>query len=77
MKIWHRHSWTEIERIYARPRKITDLIDEALAGLSEDLARQLLFGVTSIIYRCSECGAIKTVEVLGKAQNLAVTEKGV
>lgn len=77
MIFFHRHSWTEIERIYARPRKITTLIDEALTGMSEDLARQLLFGVTTIVYRCSECGAIKKLEVLGKAQPLVIESHGV
>lgn len=71
--IWHRHSWTEIERMYARPCKIK----MSEAAIDEDLLRQMLFGVTTIIYRCSVCGAIKKLEVLGKAEGLASTLKSV
>ena len=60
----HIHSLEEVARHFARPAVgITKL-----TGTSDELTQKLLFGVTTIELRCSECGDIKTTEIAGDAR---------
>jgi len=36
-----------------------------LENASEDLLKALAFGITTILYNCSECNAPKSIEILG------------
>lgn len=59
--MFHRHKYHAIERIYAPPTKL-----EADARMSELLAERLLFGQTTIVFQCSTCSKITTIEAIGK-----------
>lgn len=67
----HDHSWVEAERFYASPARVE------LQRASEGLARQSIFGLTTILYRCASCTGTYTVEILGKSlgklENVAIT----
>lgn len=60
----HRHVWVEIERFYAAP----DNTNIKMSGGSQILAQQLMQGVTTIRFECSNCRKIKTEELLGISQ---------
>jgi len=65
--MFHTHRFVEQERIYAGRVKLTGCGD----GAVEDIER-LLFGITTIISKCDECGTLQTVEVKGDARKTAV-----
>jgi len=60
----HRHKWIEVERFHAKP-----LTKIELEGASAHLLERLLFGVTTIKFKCSKCQKMKFQEVLGKSEN--------
>jgi hypothetical protein len=60
MRLFHRHEWKEQERMIAGPRTFK----ASTALVSEYCLERLCFGVTTILFRC-DCGAVKTVEMLG------------
>jgi len=64
MKLFHRHNWIEIERFETPPTEISSVS----GGAPERTIRELVFGITTILYRCSICSGIKTVEILGKTR---------
>jgi hypothetical protein len=59
--LFHRHKWREIERFYSEPPPI-----KSIKNSSPEMAKKLLFGVTTILYSC-ECGAINKKEIIGKS----------
>jgi len=64
INLWHIHQWLEAERAYAPP-----VCGEFKSGsLTQELARMVLFGCTTIILRCKECGALKTTSIPGKIE---------
>jgi hypothetical protein len=60
--LFHKHVWEEKERFYAEPvrRKFN------LTSVFQEELERLLFGVTTIIYKCKNCPEVKRVEILGK-----------
>jgi hypothetical protein len=60
--IWCRHNWVETER-FETPGQLKRVSNAD--GDAESMQR-LIFGVTTILYACKKCGAVKTIEVLGK-----------
>lgn len=58
MKLWHRHRWTEANRVFVRPRAAEV---EHIDRLSFE---RLAFGVTSIELHC-ECGNVRERQLLG------------
>lgn len=66
MNLFHSHRWTEIQRVSAKRYDARE-IQRLAESMSESMAQQLLFGVTTIVLKCSICGDVKTVEFLGVA----------
>ena len=62
--MFHRHAWVETERVFVKPPASIGSFKSA----DEELAHQVLFGVTTILYKCTKCGQVRTVEVLGDAR---------
>lgn len=60
MSVFHKHEWREESRAYIPPQ---DHIQAE--SMSADLARQMLFGFTSIVLGCA-CGQKRETLALGK-----------
>ena len=62
--MFHTHYWKETERIVSQP------LDGGarVKGCDEDTLQRLVFGVTSIVLTCGECGDKKTVVVIGMSK---------
>lgn len=60
----HRHYWAEDHRVFAS----TTTTELSVKGTSDETVQRLMFGVTTIMLKCSTCGELKTVEVLGDAR---------
>lgn len=60
----HKHSWALVAKTYARPRK-----DVNMEQLSPEMAEKLLFGVTSLVWECTECGLTRQEYLLGSDMN--------
>jgi len=60
--MFHKHKWVELERFWAPPREGV----KAQWITQEEMGR-LCFGVTTILYECSDCSKRKTIEVLGQS----------
>ena len=56
----HTHNWKKIKETYAPPVPIN--LDQASGILIE----RLYFGVTTILWECEKCQALKKEEMLGK-----------
>ena len=58
------HAFEEHERYYGAP-------PESFKGPGAEpgLWERLAFGVTTILLKCTKCGFIETVEILGKRMN--------
>lgn len=65
MILFHRHKWTEMER-FSTP-SLASFKSDRFTGPATMLER-MAFGVTTLKLVC-ECGALKTVEVLGHSLN--------
>lgn len=61
--MFHKHKWVELERFWAPSRENVKIP----AWVLEESMTQIFFGVTTILYKCSICPKIKTVEVLGQS----------
>jgi len=59
-----QHNWEEKERFYALPTK--DLVK--VENCAELLFQEMMFGKTTILYKCSKCTNIKFIEILGKSE---------
>jgi hypothetical protein len=60
MKWIHRHQWVETERIVAYGMKKGGPFE-----CSMEHVERLMFGITSIVLTCSECGWKRVVESKG------------
>lgn len=60
----HVHTWELITKTLARPRRDVDA-----SKLPETLAQKVLFGVTTLIWECHDCGESKAEEVLGAEED--------
>lgn len=60
----HNHTWALVAHTYARPRK-----DIPAELLSKESAEKLLFGVTTLAWECTSCGATRQEFLLGSDQN--------
>lgn len=59
--MFKRKTWTEIRRVYTPGvTKIT-----GVKSMSNDLARKLFFGFTSVELRCDRTGEIQFIEEVG------------
>lgn len=61
MSLFHKHKWIEKERFYAPPMGVGYELERP----TERLARQIIFGITTIHYTCW-CGEDWFEQVLGK-----------
>ena len=59
--MFHRHDWSEVQRRFTG--KVLERVK--MERCSEELLRQMLFGVTVIELRCEKCGDRKTVKAMG------------
>ena len=57
----HRCHWEEIERVHAPPSTRAVEVQQISIGQLD----RFVFGVTTIILRCSKCGKLKMFTVLG------------
>ena len=65
MRLFHKHKFDkELERFYAPPVG-KELTEKVMNVLSEKLAREVSFGITTIHFVC-ECGEHRFEKVLGK-----------
>jgi len=64
MRLFCKHQWKEIARTYAPPKDNTTKI--TATGYATDLAKKMLFGVTTIMWECQVCSEIRKEEMLGK-----------
>jgi len=62
-KFFHYCKWAETERFYAKK-----LWTGNVSNASKELVERLTFGVTTILYNCSECNAPKSIEILGEKE---------
>ena len=61
MTFFHTHKFHEVERTFSGRVKAQHM------ECSEELVERLTMGVTTIIQQCSECGRLRTTEVIGNA----------
>lgn len=64
MRWFHKHEWTERERIVGEGVKNTVKITNATPY---DVER-LVFGVTTVVFECKGCGELQTVEAVGRKE---------
>lgn len=59
--MFHAHKFKEQQRVYVPPvsRKIE------VGRASEDMMHTIMFGVTSIMFKCEICGKVKESRLLG------------
>ena len=62
---FHKHKWKEVERFYTQSYDGT----RSISGAGQDLLRQVIFGMTTILYRCDKCHEMLSIEILGKSEN--------
>ena len=62
MTWWCTHKFHELQRVFSGRAKI-----DHVEGCSEQFAKTMTFGVTTIISKCGVCGRLTTTEVLGDA----------
>ena len=58
------HAWQLDAKTYAPPRK--EISNE---GLEKDTLEKLYFGVTTLLWECTKCGATRKEEILGTDEN--------
>lgn len=58
----HQHTWEETGRKFYPPRYV---VEEARGKLSYD-HKKLIFGYTTITYKCQGCGVVKTGHIIGE-----------
>ena len=56
----HTHNWKKIKETYAPPVVIS------FGSAPTSLVEKLYFGITTILWECERCQAIKKEEMLGK-----------
>jgi len=71
MRLFHQHKWVEKERFVTPQWRI----EKITGGAPEQLTREIIFGITTILYHCSICQKIKTVEILGKSREEDVKQE--
>lgn len=62
MRFHHRHQWRELRRTFTGSGAV-----KSLTNIDPRTAERLVFGVTVVEQRCSECGRQRSYEVIGKA----------
>ncbi|KKM24994.1 hypothetical protein LCGC14_1599490 [marine sediment metagenome] len=67
MSWFHKHSWERVEEAYAPPFELG--IKHGKGEELKELLERASFGVTTIIWECSKCGAIRKQEMLGKVKD--------
>lgn len=56
----HSHDWFEVKRVYCPPKTGAEG-----SGLSEELAKGILWGLTSIELRCMYCNDVENRILVG------------
>jgi hypothetical protein len=59
----HKHDWKIISKCYAEPKS-----ENAQFHGSQDFMEKIIFGYTTILWKCSICHNLKREEMLGKEQ---------
>ena len=59
--MWHQHQWTETSRRFNPP----EVVPTKWEGTNSDMLLQLVYGITVIELRCTDCGDVKGVRYTG------------
>ena len=59
----HKHDWELVARTVSEPKTIS--ASSLTATASQDFWDKLVFGMTTYVWECAECGAIRKQECLG------------
>lgn len=65
MNLFHRCVWKERERVVVQPMTFESF---RVSKCSEEQANRIMFGMTTIVLACVECGDYKAVEVIGSVK---------
>lgn len=72
MSLFHQHRCVETQRVFTGPSGLTSV--ERWCGSIEEF-QQMLWGITTILLRCTSCGAHRTTKILGDARKPSVLPK--
>ena len=64
MRFFHAHNWREIARIVAPPTMPFKTLPSS--GILACQFERFVFGVTTVIMECAECGRLEKIEAVGK-----------
>lgn len=59
----HKHQWVLITRTISEPKNIN--AGGLVAQLPQEFADKLVFGLTTYVWECEECGELRKQECLG------------
>lgn len=62
MSIFHHHQWVDEDKTFNPPIPVKRFSD-----MDYGFAMRLLYGVTNVTQRCSECGEVAFRQTTGKA----------
>lgn len=57
---WFSHRWREIATTYAPP-----VASSIQGALDMATAKSVMFGVTTLVWECQDCGKLRRLECLG------------
>ncbi len=59
------HEWNMISKTYAPPSKVS----LSVANIPQDLSEKMAFGLTTYLWECKICSALRKEEMLGSDEN--------
>jgi hypothetical protein len=64
LALGHRHRWEIDSETFSPPLAL-----ETATGTGEELALAVLYGLTTVVQRCSRCGELRAFTIAGRTDN--------
>lgn len=69
--MFHTHDYKTMSQFFTEPYQGK----WEVTGMSVESMEKILFGFTTIVQQCEDCGELKTTEIIGKVTNMGIAEE--